>query len=299
MAWVDGRPLAFDCIEFAPELRWIDVISEVAFLIMDLQARDKWALAARFLNRYLELTGDYAGVALLPFYQAYRAAVRAKVDAIRLGQADVEQDERIGIERECQHYLELASRYSTFTAPGLLITRGPSGSGKTTWSNTLVEDLGAIRIRSDVERKRLFGLPAEQSAAAGPGEGIYTAEASRATYEKLLELSAELLDAGYPVIVDAVFAREEQRRPFRQLAEEQGVPFLILDFQASGNVLRERLVGRGKDASDADLAVLDRQLAAWQPLVEGERSASLAIDTEQAWTGEKLAAEVRKALASG
>lgn len=298
LAWVDGQPLAFDCIEFAPELRWIDVLNEVAFLTMDLQARNQPAMAARFLNRYLERSGDYEGLPLLPFYQTYRAVVRAKVDAIRLGQADVTEAERREIEAECRRYLELADNYSVAGLPYLLMTRGPSGSGKTTLSETLAERLGAIRLRSDVERKRLFGLRAEQSAQDAVDQGLYTAEAGTATYARLLELSARLLKAGYPVIVDAVFAHEAQRRPFWSLAAERGVPCRIIEFRASPAALRARLAARGTDASDAHLGVLEHQLAQWQPVTPTEQRALRVIDTEQSLDMDDFAAELSRALAA-
>lgn len=298
LAWVKDRPLAFDCIEFDPALRWIDVMSEIAFLVMDLHAREQGPLAARFLNGYLEHTGDYAGLDLLPFYQVYRALVRAKVDAIRLQQTDVSTGEKEQIEAECARYLDLGRDFGKPGTPWLLITRGLSGSGKTTLSEGLVEQLGAIRIRSDVERKRLFGLPAEQSAGAEPGQGIYTAEAGRKTYAKLLELAESVLDAGYPVIVDAVFAEAEQRSPFELLAANKGLPFVILEFSAAPGTLRERITSRPRGASDADLAVLERQLAHWQPLSTEEQGWLLTVDTEQALDGDRLAAEICAAVRS-
>ena len=212
LAWVDEQPVAFDCIEFSPALRWIDVLNEVAFLTMDLRARAQPAMAARFLNRYLEHTGDYAGLKLLQFYQVYRALVRAKVDAIRLRQGDLTAAEQVQVETECGRYLELARNFGQLGQPWLLITRGLSGSGKTTLSEDLVERLGAIRIRSDVERKRLFGLAAGQSASAEPGQGIYSADASRQTYASLRELAESVLEAGYPRHRRCSICREPERR---------------------------------------------------------------------------------------
>ena len=296
LAWVDEQPVAFDCIEFSPALRWIDVLNEVAFLTMDLQARGQPAMAARFLNRYLEHTGDYGGLELLQFYQVYRATVRAKVDAIRLRQPDISAAEQARVEAECGRYLELARNFMNSGTPWMLITRGPSGAGKTTLSDALVEHFGAIRIRSDVERKRLFGLPAEQSAGAEPGEGIYTAAAGRKTYAKLLELAGSILAAGLPVIVDAVFADPAQRSPFEVLAADECLPFLILEFSATPATLRERVAARPRGASDADLAVLNNQLAHWQPLSAEEQALSLTVDTEQPLDSDRLAATIGKAL---
>jgi aminoglycoside phosphotransferase family enzyme/predicted kinase len=292
LAWIDGLPVAFDCIEFSPALRWIDVINEIAFLVMDLQARDQAPLAARFLNRYLERTGDYGGLALLPFYQTYRALVRAKVDAIRLHQEDITAEERRVAKAECGRYLCLGRALGQAKSPRLLITRGPSGSGKTTLTEPLVEGLGAVRIRSDVERKRLFGLPAERSARAAPDQGIYTAKAGRRTYARLLELAQTVLEAGYPVIVDAVFASSEQRAPFRALAADKGLPFHVLEFAASAGTLRERIAGRQAGASDADLDVLEKQLRSWGALAPEERTQAIHIDTERAMDPDALLAEI-------
>ena len=280
LAWIDDGPVAFDGIEFNPNLRWIDVMSEVAFLVMDLQDREQAALAQRFLNAYLERTGDYPGLQLLPLYLVYRAMVRAKVAAIRLGQAETDAAERAGAEAEFAQYLALAEVYTRPASPLLLLTRGLSGSGKTTLSQPLLECLPAIRLRSDVERKRLFGMEALESGRASPAEGIYSAEATKRTYERLRELAATVLDAGYSVIVDATFLRREQREPFERLAREKGVGYTLLEFSATTETLRRRILQRRGDASDADLAVLEHQLAGYEPLAGDEQARCVKIDTE-------------------
>jgi hypothetical protein len=283
LAWIDNTPIAFDGIEFNSNLRWIDVISEVAFLVMDLHDRGRPELAQRFLNAYLERSGDYAGLKVLPLYLVYRAMVRAKVCAIRLGQAVPDEAERVTVESEFAQYLALARSYTLPTTPALLLTRGLSGSGKTSLSQPLLELLPAIRIRSDVERKRLFGMEALESGRAAPAQGIYSAEAGRRTYGRLRELAAEVLDAGYTVIVDATFLQREQREPFERLARERGVNFALLEFTADKATLRRRITQRRGDASDADLAVLEHQLSAVKPLTAEERARCVAIDTEAAF----------------
>jgi aminoglycoside phosphotransferase family enzyme/predicted kinase len=279
LAWIDEAAVAFDGIEFNANLRWIDVISEVAFLVMDLQDRGEAPLAQRFLNAYLERSGDYAGLGLLRFYLVYRALVRAKVAAIRLVQAGLPEAERVAAEAEFSRYLVLAEGYTRRTSPQLLLTRGLSGSGKTTLSQPLLEQLPAIRIRSDVERKRLYGMRAEEDAHAAPTAGIYSSEATARTYGQLLSLAAGILQAGYSVIVDATFLKRAQREPFRQLAAEKGAGFVLLDLIAAPELLRQRLVQRKGDASDADLAVLAHQLEAYAPLDEDERKACISLDT--------------------
>lgn len=280
LAWIDNAPLAFDGIEFNPNLRWIDVISEVAFLVMDLHDRGRPELAQRFLNAYLERSGDYAGLQLLPLYLVYRALVRAKVCAIRLGQPLPDATERASAESAFAQYLALARSYTCPTTPALLLTRGLSGSGKTSLSQPLLERLPAIRIRSDVERKRLFGMAALESGRAAPAQGIYSAEAGRHTYGCLRELAARVLDAGYTVIVDATFLQREQREPFERLARERGVSYIVLEFRAQTPTLRKRIGQRRGDASDADLAVLEHQLAGYAPLTDAERARCVEIDTE-------------------
>jgi aminoglycoside phosphotransferase family enzyme/predicted kinase len=279
LAWLAEGPIAFDGIEFNPNLRWIDVISEVAFLVMDLQDRGEGALAQAFLNTYLECSGDYGGLALLRFYLVYRALVRAKVAAIRLGQPDLGTAERAALAAEFDRYLRLAEGYTRPPPPRLVLTRGLSGVGKTTLTQPLLERLPAIRIRSDVERKRLYGLRAGESGRAAPQAGIYSAEATARTYRRLLALAGEMLAAGYSVIVDATFLKREQREPFRRLAGEMAVGFTLLELRAEPQLLRRRLRQRKGDASDADLAVLAHQLEDYRPLEGEELDHSIIVDT--------------------
>ncbi len=293
MAWVDGKPLVFDCIEFNPNLRWIDIISEIAFLVMDLRARRWPTFAARFLNTWLEAIGDYAGVALLRFYLVYRALVRAKVEAIRAMQADTDETVRNGAHAAALRYIHLAHAFGQPGKACLIFTRGLSASGKTTLSRPLLERLGAIRIRSDIERKRLFGLRAEDSGAAAIGEGIYSAWAGQRTYARLLELAGGVLRAGYPVIVDAAFLDAARRAPFRELARAIGVPWVILDFDASADTLRRRILQRRGDASDADLEVLEHQLATRAPLNDDEIAHAMRIDTERPFDVDALARRIQ------
>ncbi len=281
LAWINNEPVLFDCIEFNPELRWIDVISDIAFLVMDLQDRQQDQLAQRFLNQYLEHTGDYAGVAVLPYYLFYRAMVRAKVDAIRAGQAGISRDEKAEAEKDLAGYLELAQSYTGRVAPKLIITRGLSASGKTSITQTLLEQLDAIRIRSDVERKRLFGLKANQSAKAEAGKGIYTPSATERAYEKLAEFAEEILDAGYSVIVDATFLNNSYIKQFKMIADKKQIPFLILEFSAAEQTLRQRIINRKQGASDADLAVLEQQLKQRQDLSDSEKNKVIEINTEE------------------
>lgn len=302
MALIDSEILIFDCIEFSEDLRKIDVISEVAFLVMDLHARNKPALAARFINRYLELSGDYPGLIVMRFYLVYRAMVRAKVEAIRAHQADIScddvvnrsdnnndndndksnNDDRDQALTECHRYLDLALQYIHPPPNWLLITHGLSGSGKTFFTQQLLqadslEIKGAIRIRSDVERKRLF------KPNTGIGADIYKSAATVKTYQTLLEIAGTLLLNHWPVIVDATFIDASRRDLFQTLASRLRVPFVILELTANESTLRERItarMARQTDASDATLTVLESQLKHWQALSPSEKRCALVIDNE-------------------
>ncbi|MDO8812632.1 MAG: AAA family ATPase [Gallionella sp.] len=302
LAWVNGELLIFDCIEFSPALRWIDVISEVAFCFMDLlqthpppnlplerggaivpspsggrlgggwfeeRAGRHRDLAMRFLNAWLEASGDYAGVALLRYYAVYRAMVRAKVAALRAVQ---------GNDAEVSAYLQLAEQlaqdsHAQNRRAQLWITHGLSGSGKTTLTQSLLEKRGMIRLRSDVERKRLAGLDVLARSGGAINEGLYTRETSRRTYAYLAQLAGGLLDAGWQIIIDAAFLERWQRDLLREIAQRRNVPFRILDIRVDHATLRERVDLRnaqGKDASEADLRVLQHQIETAQSLGEDE-----------------------------
>lgn len=272
LAWVDDHLLVFDCLEFDPALRWIDIESEIAFCTMDLMARGHMNLAWLLLNTWLEDTGDYAGLPLLRYYAVYRALVRAKIAAVRASQT--QSAERAAAESDMRALLALATRLTVHPWPVRLdITHGLSGSGKTTITRALMQTPGAIRLRSDVERKRLAGLDALAASGSATGQGLYAEEATRHTYAHLARLAGDLLKAGWPVIVDATFIGRGQRDRFRALAQARGVPFHILDFDVAEALLRERVARRGKtgrDASEAGLDVLAHQLQTAEPLGEDE-----------------------------
>jgi aminoglycoside phosphotransferase family enzyme/predicted kinase len=282
---IDGRPLPFDCIEFNDELRFIDAMSEVAFLAMDLADRGREDLAWRFVNRYLEATGDYDGVAVLRYYLVYRALVRAKVHLMRSVQARIAPRERERLARAFRGYLRLARRFAAPPRAAVVIAHGLSGSGKTTATQPLVEDLGAVRLRSDIERKRMHGLAPLATSASQVGRGIYSRAANAAAYRRLAGLARDIVRAGFPVVVDAAFLRRSEREAFRALAEELDVPYLILNFRAPLAILRERVAARragGKDASEADVAVLERQIAAREPLMPAEMAVATLVDGTRA-----------------
>ncbi len=274
MVRIDGDVVMFDCLEFSPDLRWTDVMSEVAFLAMDLHARGRPDLASWFLNEYLQITGDYAGLAVYRFYIVYRAMVRTKVAAIRWDQT--EGTPRENAWRDLTSYLDAAAELAhSMPSPGLIITHGFSGSGKTYEARRLRSELGAIHIRSDIERKRLHGLAGDTQAGLGVGAGHYDAAATEKTYRRLLDLARIAIAGGYSVILDATYLRQQHRSAAAQLARDLGVAFTILSCVADEEVLRQRIRQRAKkgtDASEADLAVLEHQLRESDPLTAAEKT---------------------------
>ena len=292
----DDAVVIFDCLEFNEDLRWIDVASEVAFLTMDLEDRGRPDLAHRFLNSYLEATGDYGLLALLPFYLTYRAMVRAKVAGLRLGQSPLSPEEAAQAREAFGSYFDLAERYTRPSRPRLWITHGLSGSGKTFATQHLIEATGAIRIRSDVERKRLFGLAPLERPTDRSDVNLYGPDATQRTYTQLAQLARRIVEAGFSVVVDATFLKRAQRDAFRHLAVQLNVPCTILELRAQAETLRRRVTQRSAqadDASEADLAVLYGQFTALEPLTDAEQASALTIDTEAPQAPQRLLAAVR------
>ena len=282
VALLAGEPVAFDAIEFNEAFRWIDTMNEVAFPVMDLFHHGLPRLAHRFLDAYLDATADFGGLTVLRFYLVYRAMVRAKVSCIRAHQEGIESADRERSARAYRGHLALAQKLSRPVTPALIVMHGLSGSGKSTASQALVDALGALRLRSDVERKRLHGLDAGARTKSAPGAGLYSPEADRITYARLAELAGEILDAGYPAIVDATFLKGVWREMFRDFARERGAPFVLVACAAPEATLRARVETRereGADASEAGIAVLERQIAALEPLAADELDDAVIVET--------------------
>jgi len=278
---LDGMPVPFDALEFAPRLRWIDVMSDVAFAVMDLERHRKPGLASVFLDRYLELTGDYPGLRVLRFYAVYRAMVRAKVAAIRVGQ-EAGGPGRDAARVDAAAHIALAQRLAHRSRPALILMHGLPGSGKSFVSRQVVESLGAVRIRSDVERKRRGGLGALERSGSALGEGLYTARENALTYGRLAELASWSLAGGYSTVVDAAFLRRGERDALRALAAAAGATFAIAACVAPEAVLRARLARReraGDDASEAGLEVLALQRPRIEPLGRDEAAHAVVFDT--------------------
>ncbi len=271
----EGRMTPFDAIEFNDALRWIDVAADVAFLTMDLESRGRADLAAHVRSAWIEAADDHAAAALLPAYEAYRAVVRAAVAAIRGGQHDAATT---GPARaETDRYLDLAVRLAGPRRPVLFATSGLSGSGKTTLAAALVGTGAAVRIRSDVERKRLAGMAAGERPGDDVARTLYGADMTRRVYDRLARLAGTVLASGTSVVIDAANNHRWQRELVARTARAAGVPLVWLDLDVPPAVLLDRVAARavrGHDASDAGVDVVRAQLAAREPLTGAEAAAA-------------------------
>lgn len=275
IVYYEKQVLLFDRLEFDPQLRFIDVINEIAFLLMDLEAHGQQELGHRFISRWLQHSGDYAGLYLLNYYKCYRSMVRAKVALIRNDSA------------EFLRYLQLAEKSASPRNSALILTHGLSGSGKSTITQPLAPLINAIIVRSDVERKRHL---------QGQFADLYSSQATRQTYELLASAAAAIISAGYHALIDATFLKREQRQQFLTLARQLNVPCIILDFQAPRELLIEWIndrIARGSDVSDANVAVLEQQISNQEQLTTDEKRLSLIIDTSHRVDVTRLATVVQ------
>ena len=267
------RIVAFDGIEFNESLRWIDVANDIAFLAMDLHARGRGDLAATVVSAWVEAADDHASLRLMPIYLVYRAIVRAAVAAIRAAQAAGAGGGGI-CDGECERYLLLAERLAAPRRPLLLATCGISGSGKSTLAAAVVGVTGGIRLRSDVERKRLAGMTAVARPADAAGTAaVYSEEMSRRTYRRLADLARTILQAGWSVVVDAACLQRWQRTLLAESAVAAGadLAWLELDLPAAVAVSRVRSrMEMGHDPSDATEQVVAGQLADRDPITAAE-----------------------------
>lgn len=270
----EGHFVAFDSIEFSDVLRWIDVASDVAFLTMDLESRGRGDLAAIVTSSWIEAAGDHEATAVLPLYRVYRAVVRSVIAAIRGSQQGADM---AAAHAESDRYLALAEQLASPRAPVLYATCGVSGCGKTTLARQLVTSIAAIQLRSDVERKRLFGMgPTERPGSAAARASLYSDDATRQTYEHLARLAADMLRSGDNVVVDAACTTRWQRELIAQAARDAKTPLTWVAPQVPEAELLARVEARsshGRDASDATTAILRNQLASFEPITSDELQA--------------------------
>jgi len=283
---LESKLVPFDCLEFAASFRWIDVADEIAFLLADLDARGFPRHEQAFLGGYLGHSGDYQACRLLPLYKAHRALIRAKVNALRQRSA-VESGAGVasaddGNLQAYRAYLDCAGRALSRKAPLLVLISGLSGSGKTWLAERLAPGLGAVHLRSDIERKRLAGLDEGARTGSALGEGVYCEGFTARVYAHLVTAAHDILCGGYIAVVDATFSRREVRDAFRKLAFRLNVPACLIHCHASHEVLRSRIVERerqGRDASEADLTVLEWQQEHWEPIAAQEHWTVIAVTT--------------------
>ncbi len=277
IALISSKIVLFDCIEFNEAFRFVDTMYDVAFAVMDIEARGRKDLANVFLNTYIEQTADWAGLQLLPLYLSRQAYVRAKVTSFLLDDPGIPADQKAQAEKAAAEYYKLAWEY---TQPGkgqLFLMSGVSGSGKSTTARILAQKIGAIHLRSDAVRKHLAGIGLNER---GSNE-IYTPEMTQKTYQRLLELGLLLAKCGFPVILDAKYDRIHLRSEAIAAAKNHGFPITILHCTAPLAVLRQWLSQRNGDISDATADLLASQLAATEAFTEAEQSLVKTIDTTQ------------------
>ncbi|MEH6824966.1 MAG: AAA family ATPase [Motiliproteus sp.] len=267
-----GRACPFDCIEFNPRYRWIDPLSDLAFLLMDLQLRDHHALSNRILNRYLEQNLDYHALPLLRLYQAYRALVRAKITLLTSGCST--EPLAAPAAKQYQAYVDLADQILTPVKASLILMHGSSGSGKSWLSQQLVAQGHWIRLRSDQLRQHW-----DQHTPELPR---YSQQMNDITYQRLLEEAESLLRAGLSIIIDAAFLNQAQRQPFLRLAQQLNIEPVIICCAATAAKQAHRITQRlrsGKDPSEATVAVLRSQQTLYEPLTPEERRHAVTLDT--------------------
>jgi hypothetical protein len=283
------RLVPFDALEFDPALRWIDVLSEVAFLVMDLEVHDRSDLAFAFLNGYLALTGDYEGLPLLPLFLSYRALVRAKVRLLAPpGPAGHDA-------QEIARLIGYSMRPCGARRAQMILMCGVSGSGKSVLAGALSTRLCAIHVRSDIERKRMAGLAALERTAAQLDTGIYAPQITGQTYARLATLARSALQAGLSVLIDATNLRADQRQPFIRMAREFAAAVAIVYCTAPQAELLRRVSARsraGNDPSEADVTVLRRQLARLEVPQPDEADVVLAVDTAAGTPADGLGARI-------
>jgi len=298
MALLNNEVTLFDCIEFNPELRWIDTISEAAFVAMDLQARGYPGYCWRFINQYLENSADYPGVKLLRYYFIYRALVRAKVEALRVEQQHCDAKTCQAILKPAIDYIELANSWANSHRAGMIVMHGLSGSGKSTIAAQLVEALGAIQIRSDVVRKQLFDLAATAQTDSALDQGIYTEDATETTYRRLQQIAQTIIDADFTVILDATFLQQSHRRQMLETQTSTACNRIIINCEAPDAELRQRIIEREDDPSEANLEVLEQQLLGRQPINADDAALAEVIDIGSEGLNEEQIEQIRTLLAN-
>jgi predicted kinase len=285
-----------DCIEFNERFRFADPVADMAFLVMDFAFHGRRDLARAFTEAYFRASGDEEGRALVPFYTAYRAAVRGKVEGIALGEKEIpEQKRAVALEKARAHWLlALGELEMPDKRPALVLVGGLPGAGKSTLSRALAERAHFQIIRSDVVRKELAGHSGQGGKPFAFEEGIYTPDWTERTYAACLRNVEELLFEGKRVLVDASFRDDRWRRTFLETAIRWGVPAVFLHCRAGVAETRARLQQRRGDASDADWEVYVQAAARWQD--PGSRARDFWHEIDSTLSPEQTLAQALKVL---
>ncbi|HEY9887300.1 MAG TPA: AAA family ATPase, partial [Candidatus Obscuribacterales bacterium] len=272
--WND-QILLFDCIEFNEPFRFVDVMFDIAYVVMDLTVQGRQDLAAIFLSHYVEQTGDWEGLQVLPLYVSRQSYVRAKVTSFLLGDPAIADAAKQEAMAKAAQYYTLAWAYGQPQPGRLLVMSGLSGSGKSTVARELSRQLGAIYIRSDAVRKHLAGIALQERG----DDSLYTPEMSQQTYDRLIHLGTTLASQGYTVILDAKFDREAMRKLAIAQAQTHALPLTLVYCTASLETLKQRVEQRQGDIADATLAVLQKQYL--EPFTDDEHPYVTTVDTTQ------------------
>lgn len=275
IALLDNQILLFDRIEFNEAFRFVDVMYDIGFAVMDMEARGRQDLANGFLNTYLEQTGDWQGLQVLRLYLSRQAYVRAKVSSLMLDDANINEEEKEEARQTAADYYQLAWQYTQPRPGRLMLMSGLSGSGKSTIARQLARATGAIHMRSDAVRKHLAGIPLQSTGS----DEIYSAEMTAQTYGRLLELGIMAASEGWTVILDAKYDRQGLREAAIAAARNAGLPLQILHCTAPVAVLRDRLNHRQGDIADATAELLDSQQQTAEPFCEKEIAYVTSLDT--------------------
>lgn len=273
----NGKFHLFDRIEFNEEFRFVDVIYDIAFTIVDLDVHSRLDLSNRFLNSYLEQTGDWEGVQVLPFYLCRQAYVRAKVQSILLDDPNISPHRKSQALAAAVNFYHLAWQYTQPSVGRLIIMSGLSGSGKSTVARQIAPQLKAIHLRSDAVRKHLAQIELSERGKAD----LYSAAMTERTYARLLELGILLVRQGFTIILDGKFDRQRWRESAIQSAISEGLSLTFLQCVAPLAVLRDRILHRQGDISDATPDLLEAQLQQAEPFTASEQAHAIALDTTQ------------------
>ncbi|MFP4259057.1 MAG: AAA family ATPase [Desulfovermiculus sp.] len=279
----EGQLIAFDCIEFNERFRFIDTAADLSFLLMDMEFHGYWKQADTLLYAYVHSSGDHDLLLVVNMYKAYYALTRGKVFGIESTEQEFSPQERRQALDMSSKFLDLAWSYAVkLQTPALIILCGLMGTGKSEVARSLSRQLGAEVLRSDVVRKALHGLDPQQKQLNDYGQGLYSGEATQATYQALGEQAGELLKQGRSVILDASFGRREHRELACALAKELNLRCILLECVCPDDVLVQRLEKRlatSADASDGRTSLLKSQKADFQPVTELDPSQHVVLDT--------------------